>query len=238
MSASLDPCTRPSPGPWALGCCGVRTRQPVHCARPRCRSSEAGIGRRRLARPRGPGDSGASDTAPRPGGADLRAVRRVRQQLGGWRVGPAGRPCAADGGGVSWLVFGALTAAEVAVRAGLVGLPVDAGASGVVWILVADVDDALLLFGLARLADMVAQVNATQGELADLAVSRERLRAAAVLRSAVGERLTAVSGRAAAALQVLAGSPARARVVIAAPRAITRQALAASRTTTPHHPGP
>jgi len=84
---------------------------------------------------------------------------------------------------------------------------------------------------------MVAQVNATQGELADLAVSRERLRAAAVLRSAVGERLTAVSGRAAAALQVLDGSRARAREVIAEAGVLARQALADARTTTASHPG-
>jgi two-component system, NarL family, sensor histidine kinase DesK len=126
----------------------------------------------------------------------------------------------------SWLLFGALTAAEVAVRAGLVGLPVDVGASAVLWILIAYVDDALALFGLARLADMVARVHAARGELADAAVSRERLRATGVLRSAVGERLTAVAGRAEAALQAADRSPARARELITDAGVLARQALA------------
>src|SRR5260370_1158952 len=90
MSASLEPCTRPSPVPWALVCCGVRTRQPVHCARPRCRSSEVAIGRRRLARQRGPGVSGAHDPARRQPGGHRRAAARhpTPRRLGEGRADP------------------------------------------------------------------------------------------------------------------------------------------------------
>ena len=38
--------------------------------------------------------------------------------------------------------------------------------------------DALILFGLARLADLIAAVHAARDELAEAAVTAERLRAA------------------------------------------------------------
>ncbi len=138
----------------------------------------------------------------------------------------------------SWLLFGALTAAEAIVRIGLVGLPVGVGASAAVWIVVAFGDDVFALFGLARLADMVANVHAARSELADLAISRERLRAAGSLRSAVGERLTAVSDRATAALQVAGRSQARARELITEAGVLARQALAEVRGTTVRYRGP
>jgi two-component system, NarL family, sensor histidine kinase DesK len=121
----------------------------------------------------------------------------------------------------SWLVFGGLVAAEVAIRAGLVGPLPGYGLSAGLALVVFMVDDALALFGLARLADMVSEVSAARAELADLAVSRERLRTAAVLRSAVGDRLTSISGRAAAALRVADRAPERARELIADVRGTT-----------------
>jgi two-component system, NarL family, sensor histidine kinase DesK len=132
----------------------------------------------------------------------------------------------------SWLVACTLVAVEVGVRAGLVGFPINDGAWPVVWILAAYVDNALTLFGLARLADMVARVEAARGEKAQVAVSQERLRAARALRSAVGERLTAVSTRAAAALHAAGRSPEQARELITEAGGLARQALADVRATT------
>jgi two-component system sensor histidine kinase DesK len=129
-------------------------------------------------------------------------------------------------GPYSWLLFCALLAAESVIRIGVVGLPVDDGAWSFVFVLVTDVDVGLALFGLARLADLVAKVHAARGELADLAINRERLRAAETMRSAIGERLTAVSDRAETALQVLDHSQAQARELVAEAGALTRQALA------------
>ena len=128
----------------------------------------------------------------------------------------------------SWLVSAALAAAEVAVRAGVVGLPFAASAatSGVVWIVVAFAVDALILFGLARLADLVAAVHATRDELAEAAIIAERLRAADSLRAAVGDRLAEAAGRAAAALRTIAGNLPQAREHIAETAAAARQALA------------
>lgn len=130
----------------------------------------------------------------------------------------------------SWLLFAALIAAELAIRLALVGPPVGDGASAGVAVAAIFVDDALLLFGLARLADLVTQVHAARGELAELAISRERLRTAKALRSAIGVRLTAVSGRAEAALQAASGNPPRARELITEAGGLARQALADART--------
>jgi two-component system, NarL family, sensor histidine kinase DesK len=79
---------------------------------------------------------------------------------------------------VSWLLFGALAAAEEALWAAVGGYTYHDEASGAVFVLIAQVDVALILFGLARLADMVVQLHAARGEQPDLVVSRERLRMA------------------------------------------------------------
>jgi two-component system, NarL family, sensor histidine kinase DesK len=128
----------------------------------------------------------------------------------------------------SWLVSAALAAADLAVRAAVVGLPFTgtpaAPALGV-WAVIAFVMDALILFGLARLADLIAAVHAARDELAEAAVTAERLRAADSLRAAVGDRLAAAAGRAAAALQTIARSQPQAREHLAETAAAARQAL-------------
>jgi two-component system sensor histidine kinase DesK len=130
----------------------------------------------------------------------------------------------------SWLVFTALTAAEETLRAGL-GLPTSAP-SATLWILVAFIINALVLFGLARLADLIVGVQAAQGELAEAAVIAERIRAASNLRCAIGDHLSAAAGRAAAALQAIARSPAEAGEHIAETAAAARRASAEVREVT------
>jgi two-component system, NarL family, sensor histidine kinase DesK len=128
----------------------------------------------------------------------------------------------------SWLVSVALAAADLAVRVAVVGLPfagTPAAPALGVWAVIAFVLDALILFGLARLADLIAAVHAARDELAEAAVTAERLRAVGSLRAAVGDRLTAAAGRAAAALQTITRSQPRAREHLAATAAAARQAL-------------
>ena len=93
------------------------------------------------------------------------------------------------------------------------------------WAVIAFVLDALILFGLARLADLIAAVHAARDELAEAAVTAERLRAADSLRAAVGDRLAAAAGRAAAALQTITRSQPQAREHLAGTAAAARQAL-------------
>ena len=86
--------------------------------------------------------------------------------------------------------------------------------------------DALILFGLARLADLVTAVHAARNELAEAAVTAERVRAADSLRAAIGGRLAEAAGRSAAALQAIAGNPSLAREQIAETAVTAREALA------------
>jgi two-component system sensor histidine kinase DesK len=121
-------------------------------------------------------------------------------------------------------VSAALAAADLAVRAGVVGFPFAATALAG-WAVIAFVLDALILFGLARLADLVVAVHAARNELAEAAVTAERLRAADSLRAAVGERLAVAAGCAAAALQTIGRSQPQAREHLAETAAAARQAL-------------
>ena len=85
--------------------------------------------------------------------------------------------------------------------------------------------DALVMFGLARLADLVTAVHAARDELAEAAVTAERVKVADSLRAAIGSRLAAAASRSAAALAAIAVDPARAREQTAAAAMIARQAL-------------
>jgi hypothetical protein len=87
----------------------------------------------------------------------------------------------------SWLVAAFLAAIEAAIWAGAVGelsnQPTMSAAVSAVFVFVFD---AVVLFGLARLTDLITAVHAARGELAEAAVTEERVRAADSLRAAVG----------------------------------------------------
>ena len=129
---------------------------------------------------------------------------------------------------VSWLVAGGALAAEATLRAVVTGLPAP-GWYGVVWVVTYYVDDALVFFGLVRLAQLVSEVEDARCQAAALAVARERLRAGRSLEAAVGERLTVISGNVAAARRALARDAARARAQVAAAGATARAAVADAR---------
>ena len=126
----------------------------------------------------------------------------------------------------SWFVAAILAAIEAAIWSGvvvhLVNQPPQPAA---VWATIAFVFDALILFGLARLADLITAVHAARDELAEAAVTAERVRAADRLRAAIGGRLTEAAGRSAAALHAIAGNPSLAREHITTAAATARQAL-------------
>ena len=125
----------------------------------------------------------------------------------------------------SWFVAAVLAALETAAWAGAGGLA-SQSATAAVWATFAFVFDALILFGLARLADLVRAVHAARDELAEAAVTAERVRAADSLRAAIGGRLAGAAGQSAAALQAIAGNPSLAREQIAETAVTARQALA------------
>jgi two-component system, NarL family, sensor histidine kinase DesK len=154
---------------------------------------------------------------------------------GRWQVGVggllAGLVALTVPGLASWLAAGALLAADVAVRAGIVGSPAGLAPAwlGVLWAPVAFTDLGLAFFGLVRLAQLVGELQQAQGRHAELAVDAERLRAAGALQSAIGERLDSIAATAWAAREVLSQDPAAARTQIGAAGAAAREAAARAR---------
>ena len=135
-------------------------------------------------------------------------------------------------GRLSWPLAGLLLVADVAVRAGLVGLPWSPAWSGALWVVVVFVDDGLVFFGLVRLSDLVAKLQSARGRFAELAVARERLEAAEDLQAAVGERLVGVAAMTAAAQRAWPGNPAGTRAQMEAAGVIARDAVAQARAVT------
>jgi two-component system sensor histidine kinase DesK len=123
----------------------------------------------------------------------------------------------------SWFAAAIAAAVEAALWAGAVVVahePTVPVAAMVVFVL-----DTLVMFGLARLADLVTAVHAARDELAEAAVTAERVKAADSLRAAFGSRLAEAASRSAAALAAIAVNPARAREQTAAAAMTARQAL-------------
>ena len=152
-----------------------------------------------------------------------------------WQVGVggllAGLVLLTVPGLVSWLVAGSLLAADVAVRAGIVGLPLGFAAewAAALWAAVAFTDLGLAFFGVIRLAQLVGELQEAQDQHAELAVAAERLKATGELQSAVGERLDGIAAMAAAARQAMARDPGEARAQVTAAGSAARQAVAQAR---------
>jgi len=144
-------------------------------------------------------------------------------------------------GRLSWPLAGLLLVADVAIRAGLVGLPWAPAWSGALWVVVVFVDDGLVFFGLVRLSGLVAELQSARGRFAELAVVRERLQTAEDLQTAVGERLAGVAAMTAAVQRAWPGNPAGARAQVEAAGVAARDAVARARAVTADRrmaPGP
>ncbi len=129
----------------------------------------------------------------------------------------------------SWLLAAALLAAEVTVRTAVTGLPVTPTWFALLYIVSYYVDDALLSFGMLRLTQILGEVEHARRQAADLAVARERLRAAQSLQAAVGERLAGVAAQAELARRSLPRDGAAARGAMAAAGIAAREAVARAR---------
>lgn len=126
----------------------------------------------------------------------------------------------------AWFAAAILAASEAALWTGrAVELSPPATMPGAVWAVIAFLFDALVLFGLARLADLITAVHAARDELAEAAVTAERVAAADSLRAAVDARVAEVAGLSAAALRAVTGNAALAGQHVAAAAATAREAL-------------
>ena len=84
----------------------------------------------------------------------------------------------------------------------------------------------LVVFGLVRLSQLVRYVNAKRGELAQLAVIRERMRFARDLHDLLGYSLSAITLKAEVTRRMVGVNPGRARDELGEVLDIARQALA------------
>ena len=135
----------------------------------------------------------------------------------------------------SWYTVVALAAVQETVQVGVIGLSSHSTANAIalgLWAVVFFAVNALMLFGLARLADLISAVHAARDELAEAAVNAERVRAADSLRAAIGDRLALAADHTAAALQTITGNAPRAREHITETAAAARQALSEVREVT------
>jgi len=93
----------------------------------------------------------------------------------------------------AWPLYAALAAFEVGLWSA-VGLPYEPTLSAVIWLLVAFINQSLMVFGLSRLADIVEELDANRYALAGAEVAQQRLTAAQHLRETVQQRLHQIAG--------------------------------------------
>ncbi|SFD27011.1 sensor histidine kinase [Streptomyces aidingensis] len=124
-------------------------------------------------------------------------------------------------GWTRWVCFGATVAAVLA-------LSTAAGGDTLwrVYLALAAVNSGLAVYGLSRLSASVLEVRRTRGELARLAVMRERLRVARDLHDLLGYSLSAITLKSELAHRLLPQAPERAREQVGEALAVSRQALA------------
>jgi two-component system sensor histidine kinase DesK len=136
---------------------------------------------------------------------------------------------------LSWVLFVAAGAADLALRFAF-ELPPGNPSMMPTWVLIAYADSGIALYGLVRLSEMAAALQATRSDLVDGAVAHQRLAGARRLRAAVVDRLDEVVRCAAGALTGVDTAPGRARRELERAGRIVREAAAAIRHEMP--PGP
>jgi two-component system, NarL family, sensor histidine kinase DesK len=128
-------------------------------------------------------------------------------------------------GWAGWAVLAAAMAGAV-----LVSMSFRLAPSLVVYWVAATWIDASMVYGLARLVQIVRFVHATRAELAQLAIVRERMRFARDLHDLLGYSLSAITLKAELTKRLVTSNPSRARDELADVIDTARQALADVRT--------
>ncbi|MFE4973231.1 sensor histidine kinase [Kitasatospora sp. NPDC056651] len=124
----------------------------------------------------------------------------------------------------SWLLSAVLVAVQYPLCAALGGTPgqcLNASVSTAV--------GAAVVYGVARLADLIAELRAARTELAELAVDRERLRFARDLHDLLGYSLSVAALKCQLAERLAGEDPELARAEMAEVHALVRQAMTDAR---------
>src|SRR5690349_13459779 len=113
----------------------------------------------------------------------------------------------------------------VAVLAGGIHVLLGGDSISIGWGFLVTVNQGLVVFALSRLRAMVQDLADARAELAELAVTRERLRFARDLHDLLGFSLSAITLKSEVAHRLVTPDPARARHELAEILRISRQAL-------------
>jgi len=127
-------------------------------------------------------------------------------------------------GWVAWILFAAAIGSMLVIPQALHFGPYDTA-----YLAVSTLVLGLVVFGLARLSLLIRYVHATRGELAQLAVMKERARFARDLHDLLGYSLSAITLKAELTRRLVGSNPARARDELAEIIDIARQAQADTR---------
>ncbi|WP_344628666.1 sensor histidine kinase [Streptomyces glaucosporus] len=124
-------------------------------------------------------------------------------------------------GRFAWPLYGLIAGSMVAVTV----------SSGLDWVMVSymtagSMMAGLIIYGMARLSDLIAEVHASRAEMARMAVTEERLRFARDLHDLLGYSLSAITLKSELTYRLVATRPDRAREEIASVLEVSRQALA------------
>jgi two-component system sensor histidine kinase DesK len=128
-------------------------------------------------------------------------------------------------GPAGWALYGAVVASML-----IYPLELGLGAYWVAYLTVSTFDTGLVVYGLSRLSLVIRYLHAARGELAQLAIVRERVRFARDLHDLLGYSLSAITLKAELARRLVSANPGRSRDEIAELLDIARQALADVRT--------
>ncbi|WP_419998779.1 sensor histidine kinase [Streptomyces boninensis] len=120
-----------------------------------------------------------------------------------------------------WVAFGAIV-----VMAGVAAVVADISWVDTSYLVVSTILTGLIVFGLTRLSNLVAEVHRAREELAEMAVARERLRFARDLHDLLGFGLSAITLKSELTIRLVGTRPERAREELGAILQISRQALA------------
>jgi two-component system, NarL family, sensor histidine kinase DesK len=129
-------------------------------------------------------------------------------------------------GGAAWALFAAAVGSMLV--GGVVAAAVVSDLTGydVAYLTLSTLVLGLVVFGLTRLSQLVRYVTAKRGELAQLAVIRERMRFARDLHDLLGYSLSAITLKAEVTRRMVGVNPGRARDELGEVLDIARQALA------------
>ncbi|MGP9017713.1 sensor histidine kinase [Streptomyces sp. BR1] len=120
-----------------------------------------------------------------------------------------------------WLMFAAIALGTAGTAAALGSSWIDTS-----YLAVSTVLTGLIVYGMTRLSNLVSELHRARQELADLAVSEERLRIARDLHDLLGFGLSAITLKSELTLRLVQQRPERAREELGAILQISRQALA------------